>query len=91
MIIHNFHIERISTFKAKTHPPLIVDADTVLADPVAFQRFQPESAAQPRFRAVDLLKFSLCHCRDIGETSRSSSDFELGLFNYSAISPLGAR
>ena len=43
MVIDDFDIKCMSIRPAKTDPPLVVDADAVLALAVAFQRFQPVS------------------------------------------------
>jgi hypothetical protein len=40
MIIHNFDIVYIAGFPSEANPPLIVDTNTVLPLPVAFQRFK---------------------------------------------------
>jgi hypothetical protein len=41
MIIHDFHLLRIATAPDEANPPLIINADAVLAGAVTFQGFQP--------------------------------------------------
>lgn len=41
VIIHDLDFFGACIRPAETEPVLIIDADAVLADPVAFQRFQP--------------------------------------------------
>jgi hypothetical protein len=41
MVIHDFHLLRISAAPNETNPPLVIDADAVLAGTIAFQGFQP--------------------------------------------------
>src|ERR1700733_260990 len=40
MVIENFNVVRVATPPDKAKPPLVVDADAVLSDPVASQRLQ---------------------------------------------------
>lgn len=40
MVVHNFHVQRIFAVPAEANPPLVIDADAVLAFAVVFQRFQ---------------------------------------------------
>ena len=40
MKIHNFDIVRIATLPSKANPPLVIDTDAVLTQPVVFQHFQ---------------------------------------------------
>src|SRR6476661_8757270 len=53
VIVHDFHIPRRSLTPFKAYPPLIVDADAVLATPVAVQSFEP--IARRRSQIVELL------------------------------------
>lgn len=39
MIIDNFYIKGVTVFKTEAQSPLIIDADTVLASPVAFSKY----------------------------------------------------
>ena len=41
MVVHDFHLLRVAAAPDETNPPLIIDADAVLAGPVAFQSLQP--------------------------------------------------
>jgi hypothetical protein len=41
VIVDDFHIVGIAGTPTEADAPLIVDPDTVLTGPVAFQRFQP--------------------------------------------------
>ena len=41
MVIRDFHVVGVAVFPAETDAPLVVDADAVLAFPVAFERFEP--------------------------------------------------
>ena len=43
VVIDDFGFERVTVAPDKTNPELIVDADAVLASPVAAQRFEPIS------------------------------------------------
>jgi hypothetical protein len=43
MIIHNLHVVRASIYPAKADSPLTIDANTMLAGPIALQGFQPIS------------------------------------------------
>src|SRR5260221_60844 len=49
MVIHNLNIAGIRTVPAKTDAPLVVDADTILAVPIAFQRFKPVARRHGHF------------------------------------------
>jgi hypothetical protein len=40
MIIDNLYIEGVAAFEAKTQPPLIVDANAPLTEPIMLQGFQ---------------------------------------------------
>jgi len=40
VVIHNLHIKGIALLPDKTDPPLVIDADAVLARPVTLQSFQ---------------------------------------------------
>jgi len=48
VIVHDFHIPRRSLTPFKAYPPLIVDADAVLATPVAVQSFEPIARRHPQ-------------------------------------------
>ena len=41
MVIHDFNLLRVATAPDEANPPLIIDADAVLAGTVAFEGFQP--------------------------------------------------
>ena len=48
MIIHNFYIFSTCLRPPKADAPLIIDADTVLTGPVAFQCLKPVSGWNPQ-------------------------------------------
>lgn len=41
MIVHDLDIVRVAVAPAEADPPLVVDANAVLAAPIALERFQP--------------------------------------------------
>ncbi len=41
MVIDDFHVKRMASFKTKTNAPLVIDTDAVLPASVAPQCFQP--------------------------------------------------
>ena len=41
MVIDNFNVVRIAITPDEAQPPLVIDADAVLALPIALQCFQP--------------------------------------------------
>lgn len=54
MVAHNFHVVRAIILPHKTYPPLVVNADTVLPAPVAFQRLQ--LIARRRLQGIQLYR-----------------------------------
>jgi hypothetical protein len=40
-VVHDFHIPRRALAPLEAYPPLVIDADAVLAAPVAVQSFEP--------------------------------------------------
>jgi len=40
MVIHDFHVQRIFSLPTEANPPLVIDADAVLAHAITLQRFQ---------------------------------------------------
>jgi len=58
MIIHNLDVKRIFALPAEAEPPLVIDAEAVLAGAVSFQGFQPVAGRQHQVaqfpRAVQL-------------------------------------
>ena len=40
MVVRNFNVQRILALPAEANPPLVIDADAVLAFAVVFQSFQ---------------------------------------------------
>lgn len=48
VVIDDFDIERVTVAPDKTNPKLIVDANAVLASPVAAQRFEPVTRWNPQ-------------------------------------------
>ena len=65
MVIHNFHFQRIFTAPAEADAPLVIDADAVLAYPVALQGFQPIPRRREQIvqapRLVQQQQFSPCY------------------------------
>jgi hypothetical protein len=61
MVVHDFDLRGIGSGPRETNPPLIVDADAVLAGATAFQDFQAvarRQAKEGKFgRGIDELKF----------------------------------
>lgn len=47
MIIDDLNIEGVAVFPAKTDPPLIIDANAMLAGPIAFELLQPVARWNP--------------------------------------------
>jgi hypothetical protein len=41
VVVHDFHIPRRAFAPLEAYPPLIIDADAVLAAPIAVQSFAP--------------------------------------------------
>jgi hypothetical protein len=64
MVIHNLHIAGVVVFPPETDPPLIIDADTVLALPVAGKRLEPVPGRDPeirqRHRRIQQVESPLC-------------------------------
>jgi hypothetical protein len=64
MVVHNLHIVGVIVFPVETDPPLIIDADTVLALPVAGKRLKPVPGRDPeirqRHRRIQQVEFPLC-------------------------------
>jgi hypothetical protein len=50
VVIRDFDILRLIVFPAETDPILIVDADAVLAVPLARQSFEPQTRNVPQIR-----------------------------------------
>jgi hypothetical protein len=54
MVVHNFHIKRpwgsLRPFKA--NPPLVIDADAVLASAITLEAFQPVSRGIERHETI---------------------------------------
>ena len=83
MIVDNLNVygSRCLLGPLKTHPPLIIDADTVLAFPISFENFKTV-AGQCRqvlqgngsFKAI---QFQACSSFDSGECLDSFSDREV--------------
>lgn len=73
MVIDDLHVGHALVGPHEAQPPLVVDADAVLALAVAAQRFQPVAgrAAQEvqSLRRVQLRQLALGHAVDVGEAA----------------------
>jgi hypothetical protein len=49
MVVRNFNVQRILALPAEANPPLVIDADTVLAFAVVFQGFQVVAIRHAQF------------------------------------------
>ena len=82
MVVNDFNIQRPRCGPHKAHPPLVVDADAVLTDTVALERFEAIAGRRAkelqRARGVQLREFALGHMRDGAKAPRRPT-FELGL------------
>lgn len=69
MVIADFNVKRITIFKAKTYPPLIVDRNRMLAFPITFQCMQSISRRRSqvlKFRSeVHILELSSRSLRNV--------------------------
>ena len=74
MIVHDFNIVNAIGFPDKTQPPLIVDANAVLAFAITSQRFKTiarrHALARKRCRAIQLLQLARRHAGDICKSLR---------------------
>jgi hypothetical protein len=41
MVVHNFDIGRVPVFPYKANPPLVINANAMLARPVSFEGMEP--------------------------------------------------
>lgn len=55
VIVYDFHVMGVVLAPNKADTPLIVDADAVLPDPIAFQNFQSVAGRRPQICHI--------HCR----------------------------
>ena len=69
MIIHNFNVVRVFTVPAEANAPLVIDADAVLANAVAFQGFQAVAGRQRQVtqfaRAIKLRELPQGHALNL--------------------------
>jgi hypothetical protein len=77
MVIGNLNIESMAAFPAEADPVLVVDADTVLACSISFQRLQSIRRWRGKiadfFRAVDLDEPAKGDGGDLLESSDAAS------------------
>ena len=70
MIVDDLYVVRIAGTPSEANSPLIVDPDTVLTGPVAFQGFQPIAGRNTKKvetrRCVDLQQFSMRNSLYVG-------------------------
>ena len=48
MVVHNLDFVRVLALPAEAEPPLVIEAEAVLALPSAFQGFQPVAGRRPQ-------------------------------------------
>jgi len=48
VIVRDFDVVRINANKTEANPPLVVDGDGVLTNPITFQRVKPVAARHPQ-------------------------------------------
>lgn len=69
MIIHNFNVVRVFAAPAEANAPLVIDADAVLANAVAFQGFQAVAGRQRQIaqfaRAINLRELPQGHALNL--------------------------
>ena len=77
MVIHNLRVGSTFVRPHEAQPPLVIDADAVLAFPVSSQHFQTVAgrAAQKIqcLRCIQLGQFSFCHGLDVGKAAGCAS------------------
>jgi len=82
MVIYNLNIKYISGCPGKTHTPLFVDTDAVLACTVSFQCLQAVAWRRPQKiksrRSIQLSQLPLSHSTD-GLPAAGASPLEQGL------------
>jgi hypothetical protein len=73
VIVRNFNLLRVAVAPFKTNPPLVIDADAVLAFAPAFQGFQPvarrHGQVMQRPRAVDIFQLAPRRVLDVRRQS----------------------
>jgi len=87
MVIYNLNIKYIPGCPGKTHPPLFVDTDAVLACTVSFQYLQAVAWRRPQKiksrRSIQLSQLPLSHSTD-GLPAAGASPLEQGLGIFTA-------
>jgi hypothetical protein len=82
VVVHNFHIHGTYIAPPETYAPLLIDADTVLAFPVAFQGFELVAWRGPQIaqhrRPTQLLKLPECCSLNV-DTARHAISFKQAL------------
>src|SRR5690554_6980023 len=78
MVINNFNIFRAVSSPSKAHPPLPVNANTVLAFPVTTQRFKP--VTKWGFQIIQL-----CSCLQQYQLTLSCSFYRRKPFGFSSL------
>lgn len=77
MVVHNFHISNPLFCPNKTHPPLFIDANTVLALAVSGQPFQLVARrATQKLQCgcgIQLCQLAFCYGLDVGKLAGSST------------------
>ena len=74
MIVHNLHIFNATFCPTEAHPELVIDANAVLASPVALERLQPITRRNAQiFKSagdLELAQLAACHGFDVRESLR---------------------
>ena len=69
MVVDDFNVGCVFAVPAETYPPLIIDANAVLAGAIAFERFQAISGRNTQItqvaRAMNLREFTQSHSLDL--------------------------
>ena len=66
MVIDDFDLMRVPVLPDKANAPLVIDADTVLACPTAFESFEAIARRHPQI-------FQVRRCRELGQLPKGSA------------------
>jgi len=87
MVIYNLNIKDISGCPGKTHAPLFIDTDALLACPVSSQRLQTVAGWRPQEikgrRSIQLSQLPLSHSTD-GLPAAGTAPLEQSLCVFTA-------